>query len=682
MRLKRARVQNYRSIVDSDWFEIEEKKTILVGPNEAGKTVLLQALQHINPPSDIKPLDDLRDYPRANYKKISTGVVDIADVPIVHAEFTLDADDMAAIDAESPIESERYAEASYTCSRYLDGEYYDWLENGPDATAFKGVERDLKRLASHADKAYASATGGTADDEQRPSTRLSAITAGWKSRYELEREDSKALAVWLDSVLEFVDEGNDPEQQRWSRLQEQMEYIEDQAQVLELLKQRVPIFVLFNNYFRVRPVIHLGQLAARINDKRLDDSRYDYGNVCLMKLLGFDAQKLSQMGTAADPDADDPEAIEGYRQALDRRQYMLNAAEVQLTQEIQSIWETKRRGGRDTKIRIRADGQYFKVSVEDELGVEVELDQRSEGFQWLVSFFVVFFAEAQGKHENAILLLDEPGLSLHGLKQREFRNTVSRLAANNQTLYTTHSPFLVGPDELDLVRVVEMKKRKTGTKIHNCVTATDPAAFLPLQEALGYDLAQSLFTQKKNLVLEGLTDYWYVEAASGLLREGGIASLDPKTALVPASSAGKVVYFATLLHSQSFKVAALLDSDNAGDQAAQQDTLVHTLGNRRILRTGDFLNEPIRGAEIEDIFRETLVRVAKQYLDWDIKMIAETRATQPIAKVFKDNVPDFSKYKLAKAFLRWTRESTSSDLSSSEREQAQKLIDGANRALK
>ena len=37
----------------------------------------------------------------------------------------------------------------------------------------------------------------------------------------------------------------------------------------------------------------------------------------------------------------------------------------------------------------------FKKTVEDELGVEVELDQRSEGFQWLVSFFVVFFAEAQ-----------------------------------------------------------------------------------------------------------------------------------------------------------------------------------------------------------------------------------------------------------------------------------------------
>ena len=64
---------------------------------------------------------------------------------------------------------------------------------------------------------------------------------------------------------------------------------------------------------------------------------------------------------------------------------------------------------------------------------------------------------------------------------------------------------MVGPDELDLVRVVEMKDRTTGTEVHTTVTAGDSTALLPLQEALGYDLAQSLFSQRRNLVLEGLT---------------------------------------------------------------------------------------------------------------------------------------------------------------------------------
>ena len=127
------------------------------------------------------------------------------------------------------------------------------------------------------------------------------------------------------------------------------------------------------------------------------------------------------------------------------------------------------------KLKVTADGQYLKVVVEDDLGVDIELDQRSEGFQWLVSFFVVFFAEAMDKHKNAILLLDEPGMSLHGLKQRDFRDTISRLAEKNQTIYTTHSPFLVGPDELDIVRVVEMKSRKEGTKVHLTLSSSDPA---------------------------------------------------------------------------------------------------------------------------------------------------------------------------------------------------------------
>ena len=60
MRLKQARVQNYRSIRDTGWFDVEEAKTILVGPNEAGKTALLEALQQINAPADTRKFDQLR----------------------------------------------------------------------------------------------------------------------------------------------------------------------------------------------------------------------------------------------------------------------------------------------------------------------------------------------------------------------------------------------------------------------------------------------------------------------------------------------------------------------------------------------------------------------------------------------------------------------------------------------
>ena len=341
-----------------------------------------------------------------------------------------------------------------------------------------------------------------------------------------------------------------------------------------------------------------------------------------------------------------------------------------------------RKSAEANRLRVSADAQYLKVVVEDDLGVEIELDQRSEGFQWLVSFFIVFFAEAVGKHENAILLLDDPGLSLHGLKQREFRTAVSRLAKSNQTLYTTHSPFLVGPDELDLVRGLEMTDRNVGTKVHTQVMANDPASLLPLQEALGYDLAQSLFSQQRNLVLEGLTDYWYVESLSEILRAAKLADLNQKIALVPAKTAGKVVYYATILHAHKLKVAALLDSDAAGDQAAQQEVLVHKLGNKRILRTRDSYCGAVETPEIKDLLRDTLVTVAKHDLGWDVEPIADAQPERPIIDIFADEIGGFSKYKLAKAFFRWSRENEAANLTENEREQWSQLIDTINSALK
>ena len=248
-------------------------------------------------------------------------------------------------------------------------------------------------------------------------------------------------------------------------------------------------------------------------------------------------------------------------------------------------------------------------------------------------------------------------------------------------MYTTHSPFLVGPEELDLVRVVEMTDRDEGTKVHTTVTASDPAALLPLQEALGYDLAQSMFAQQRNLVLEGLTDYWYFEATAQQLRDADLAHLNERIALLPANAAGKVVYFATILHANNLKVAALLDSDNAGDQAAKQETLIHTLGNKNILRTGDVCPGAITKPEIEDLLRNTLVAMAQSELGWDVTEVATKQPQRPIVDIFTAGISDFSKYRLAKAYLRWTREHSASDLTEDERSSWVKLIDRVNRAL-
>lgn len=64
MRLARVRVTNYRSINDTGYFDVDPEKTTLVGPNEAGKRAIPQALQHLEPPDGISSLDPLRDLSR------------------------------------------------------------------------------------------------------------------------------------------------------------------------------------------------------------------------------------------------------------------------------------------------------------------------------------------------------------------------------------------------------------------------------------------------------------------------------------------------------------------------------------------------------------------------------------------------------------------------------------------
>lgn len=668
VRLIKVRVQNYRSIIDSGEIEIEKLKTILVGPNEAGKTVLLKAIQQLNRPDDVPGFDVLRDYPRSLLNDIQTKKVDPKDVTVVTGYFELDDEDKQLIPSE-------FHECTYRFYRNLDNQGYHSLVGGPKKVRFNEIKKDFLRITSHMDKQFAE------DDGVKPSQSFKTLTNDWADDEIIAAEASKALKSWLEEHYQFVEEDNEKEENRYSALIEKVEFNSKRNEILEILRIRKPKFVLFSNYFRVHPAIHLEHLAQRQEQGILDEVYYDYGNLCLLKLLGFTPQELSEVGKTPSPKANDEDGWKSYRDKLDSRQYQLDAASVRLTNEIRKVWMPNPKRPEADKLKITADSQYLKVVVEDDLGVNIELDQRSEGFQWLVSFFVVFFSEAMDKHENAVLLLDEPGLSLHGLKQRDFRQTISRLAESNQTIFTTHSPFLVGPDELDLVRVVELKDRNEGTKVHTTISSSDPAGLLPLQEALGYDLAHSLFSQERNLVLEGITDYWYIEATSELLRSAGVADLNDKIALVFADSAGKVVYYATILHAHNLKVAALLDSDSAGEQAAKQEALVHTLGNKKILRTKDYCSQ-VSKPEVEDLLRDTLISVAKDEFGTDVSGIAKTQAKRPIVELFSHEIEDFSKYKLAKAYVRWTRENDADKLTQDERDRFKNLITAINKVLK
>lgn len=672
MKLIKARIKDYRSVHDSGEFEVEPSKTLLVGVNEAGKTGILRALQTINSPDGTEPLEALRDYPRSRYTEIQSGKVEAGDVWVAEAVFSLEPADTAALAAAHPAVAA--AATAFSYYRYMDNTRCYRIDGAVSQPVFGDLAKGLPRLRAHLAKR---------DDGPEAVTALDAIIAGRAETAPLAGPLATKLEAWLESAYPLIDEDDEKEEERVGRLRALVGGRQDYLSACALLEKRLPLFVYYSTYFTVRPRIQLSALAEREAAGDVDEE-YDFGNQCLLKLLGFTAKELSDLASGAPADAkpynvtDEAHraAIVAHQKKLDERQYALNAAGVGLTKSIREVW-----GDEQVQLRLVADGQYLKVVVVDDLGVEVELDQRSEGFRWLVSFFVVFKAQAAGELKNAILLLDEPGLSLHALKQQEFRHTVTRLAADNQILYTTHSPFMVGTDELDLVRIVEMKDRTDGTKVHTRLAVDDPRSVYPLQAALGYELAQSLFGQTRNLVCEGLTDMFYVEGLSRAFQDAGMAYIKDSVALVPAHSASKVLYYCTLLQSQRLKVAALLDSDTAGEKAASQDELVRLLKTKEILRTKDHYAGRVTGPEIEDMLRDTLLGIARDDLGWDSTATACTQPQRRTVDILAAEHKDFSKYRLARAFLRWLATHSATDLTPDEQTAVVSLFTAANKAL-
>jgi predicted ATP-dependent endonuclease of OLD family len=128
---------------------------------------------------------------------------------------------------------------------------------------------------------------------------------------------------------------------------------------------------------------------------------------------------------------------------------------------------------------------------------------------------LVLFSQVSKKHGNVIILLDEPGLNLHGKAQADLLGFIEEeLEPKHQVIYTTRSPFMVPPRRLECVRTVEDvvieekdgHERVLGTKVGDEVLSLDPDTVFPIQGALGYDISQSLFVGPDTLLVEGPSD--------------------------------------------------------------------------------------------------------------------------------------------------------------------------------
>jgi hypothetical protein len=511
---------------------------------------------------------------------------------------------------------------------------------------------------------------------------LQELTLDWEPTTPIRGHRAAGLGAWLDVATVLLGTEDPAVVEAADTARAAVTRADQTVAAFNAVEGHIPFFVYFSQYVKVQPRIHLGRLAAQEMSGDIDEE-YDFGNLCLLRYLGLSAKELADLGRGI-PDVRTESGelirpsstdIAAYQARLDRRGYKLNAAAMTLTKAINGVW------GDDRELDILPDGQYLKVVVRNEDGARVELDQGSEGFRWLVSFHVVFEAQARSNEANAVLLLDEPGVSLHATKQEKFRDTITKIASRNQTLFTTHSPFMVGSEELHRVRLAEMKEREVGTLVHQDFAVSDPRSLFLLQSHFGYELGRSLFDQRRNVVVEDISDYWYLVGLSDAAKDIGDLSLEDDVAVVPAGDAAKIIYQASVLRAQDLHVAALFDSDEAGLAAAEDEAFIHLMKKERIYTVGDFYNGPVEQPEFEDLLRETLLRVARDELGVDAYERAAEEPSRPICEVLGEGAGrSLSKHRLAKAFIHWMREHNWDDLPEHEHTPLLALFGAMNQA--
>ena len=264
-------------------------------------------------------------------------------------------------------------------------------------------------------------------------------------------------------------------------------------------------------------------------------------------------------------------------------------------------------------------------------GVSLPLRNRSKGFNWFFSFLVWFKKIQEDKTSNYILLLDEPGLNLHAAAQSNLLKFFKDLSEDYQIIYTTHSPFMIKSEGLNIVRTV--LETESGSVISESVQEKDQNTLFPLQAALGYDIAQNLFISERNLLVEGVSDLIYLQLFSSLLQENGRIGLNNKITIVPVGGLDKVSTFISLLRGNELNVACLLDTFKDTKGKAKLDDLIEQkiISDKRIRFFSDYLSD-YATADIEDIFSKAdYIKIYNEaFPDKQVKLVDLDERIKPI----------------------------------------------------
>lgn len=199
-----------------------------------------------------------------------------------------------------------------------------------------------------------------------------------------------------------------------------------------------------------------------------------------------------------------------------------------ITATFQKDW--KQEISKNKKIEINFEISYdntgrekLKFYIKSKDGVFLEPRRRSKGLIWFLSLWLEL--KASEKLNNIVFLFDEPGANLHVKANNDmlkvFRNLVEK---GHQIIYATHTPSLIEIDKLHNIGLV-VNTEDNGTVVESLTSSNIDSqhkrdALQPISEAMGLEPFNDFtIISKKNIILEGLSDFWYFKAMSIILNK-------------------------------------------------------------------------------------------------------------------------------------------------------------------
>lgn len=252
-------------------------------------------------------------------------------------------------------------------------------------------------------------------------------------------------------------------------------------------------------------------------------------------------------------------------------------AQNRIEDQINEAWSQK-----SLNIDINWDASEEKIDllIQDQLNPDSAIDerpltypsQRSAGFQWFLSFYINLLAESSSSGlESKVLLLDDPAVYLHPEGKRDWLESVNEIGMDEQVVFSSHSPYLIDKRYPSRIRAVEDTPRE-GTKIREDIFRSDNHTLEPLRNALGVDLGSSPFISRRQLLVEGPTEYYVVAAVANYFKQELDRDLFgwKELSIMPVRGASNVVGQASWLDSEGIDYAIMLDSDEAGRSALER----------------------------------------------------------------------------------------------------------------